>query len=136
MASNQPNYYNNPFISFCLMPLHVDNGLSFPTYFTYLVPSQSVATTIYEIRFNLINLAAATVGSTGYANLWLLNLNTASPDAINFDTIPFTFASTQQPPVPKYYRNLDLPIGWTLVVTNPNVQVTIPIGSLVAFGGQ
>lgn len=131
MPTSQPVYYTGALIGAATLGT-TDTGLgpSAPTNKVTVVASAAGAQAVYQIRF----MQKATTSSVSYVNLFLYDGSSYWLfDAFAVPVFAFSAGSAEAPPIDKYYRNLDIPAGWSLVATT---ATTASVGAVLAFGGS
>jgi len=94
-----------------------------------LVASAAGPQAIFQIRM----MQTATTSSTSFVNLFFFDgsiYTLFDAFALPIATIS---AGAEVPPIDKFYRNLDIPAGISIMATTVNV---VSVGNLIAFGAN
>lgn len=130
MPATQPTYYDAPLIGATSLSASVDTSFTAPTHAASVVTSSASAQTIYQLRF----IQTATTAATSYVNLFLYDGSAYHYfDVFAVPIYTMGAGSAQSPPIDKFYRNLDIPAGWSLLATT---ATTASVGNVIAFGGS
>lgn len=128
--AQQPEFYTGVLLGSAKLPGTVDTSLTAPTNVATIVASAAGPQGIYQLRF----VQLATTSTVSYVNLFLYDGATYNYfDAFALPIFTMTPGSAQASPIDKFYRNLDLPAGWSLRATT---SVVSAVGNVLAFGGN